>query len=48
MIFLVLIVKTDTFAKESIIKWNGHLMIFLVPIAKTVTSAKENIIKCNL
>jgi hypothetical protein len=48
MMFLVLIVKTATSAKESIIKWNGHLMIFLVPIAKTVTSAKENIIKCNL
>ena len=47
MIFLVLIAKTVTYAKESVIKWNGHLMIFLVLIAKTVTYAKENVIKWN-
>ena len=45
IIFIVMLVKTVTYAKESVIKWNGHLMIFLVLIAKTVTYAKENVIK---
>ena len=37
--------KTVADAKQSIIKWNVHLMISLWGMAKTVAYAKQNIIK---